>query len=93
MKKCDILTRYVRNDLRMETTLHVPLPLVPFEKWGIDYVEKSTPAPQRAWLILLWPLNIEPKGRKPNRSRPIQQLMLLTSYMRILFLDLDVQKF
>ena len=27
----------------MEMPLHVSLPLVPFEKWGIDYVDKVHP--------------------------------------------------
>ena len=43
VKKCDACQRYARNDLRMEMPLHVSLPLVPFEKWGIDYVDKVHP--------------------------------------------------
>jgi hypothetical protein len=43
VKRCDACQRYARNDLRMEMPLHVSLPLVPFEKWGIDYVEEVHP--------------------------------------------------
>ena len=43
VKKCDVCQRYVRNDLRMEVPFHVALPLVPFEIWGIDYVEEVHP--------------------------------------------------
>ena len=38
VRKCN-----ARNDLRMEMSLHVSLPLVPFEKWGIDYVGEVHP--------------------------------------------------
>jgi len=43
VKRCDACQRYARNDLRMEMPLHVSLPLVPFEKWGIDYVGEVHP--------------------------------------------------
>ena len=43
VSKCDACQRYARNDLRMEMPLHVSLPLVPFEKWGIDYVGEVHP--------------------------------------------------
>ena len=43
VKKCDACQRYARNDLRMEMPLHVLLPLVPFEKWGVDDVGKVHP--------------------------------------------------
>ena len=38
VRKCDTCQHYVRNDLRIEMPLHISLPLVSFEKWGIDYV-------------------------------------------------------
>ena len=38
VRKCNACQRYARNDLRMEMPLHISLPLVSFEKWGIDYV-------------------------------------------------------
>lgn len=41
--RCDVCQRYARNDLRMELPLHVSLPLIPFEKWGIDYVGEVHP--------------------------------------------------
>ena len=43
MKRCDACQRYARNDLRMEMLLHVWLPLIYFEIWGIDYVEEVHP--------------------------------------------------
>ncbi len=43
MKKCDACQRYARNDLRMEMSLHISLSLIPFEKWGIDYVGEVHP--------------------------------------------------
>ena len=43
VRKCDVCQRYARNDLRMEMPLHVSLPLVPIEKWGIDYIGKIHP--------------------------------------------------
>lgn len=51
VKKCDAYKRYARNDLRLELPLHVSLPLVPFEKWEIDYVGEVhhlSPPNQRA---------------------------------------------
>jgi len=38
VKRFDVCRRYAINDLRMKLPLHVSLPLIPFEKWGIDYV-------------------------------------------------------
>ena len=38
VKNCDPCQRYAKNDLRMEMSLHVYVPLVPFEKWDISYV-------------------------------------------------------
>ena len=43
VRKCDACQHYARNDLRMEMPLHVSLPLVPLEKWGIDYVGEVHP--------------------------------------------------
>ena len=43
VRKCDAYQRYTRNDLRMELPLHVSLPLVPFEKWGIYYIGDMHP--------------------------------------------------
>ena len=43
VRKCDACQRYARNDLRMEMALHISLPLVPFEKWEIDYVGEVHP--------------------------------------------------
>ena len=47
VRKCDACQRYARNDLRMEMPLHISLPLVPFEKWGIDYVGPVHPNSSR----------------------------------------------
>ena len=38
VRKCNAYQKYARNDLRMEMPFHVSLPLVSFEKTGIDYV-------------------------------------------------------
>ena len=38
VKRYDTYQKYAKSDLQMEMSLHVSLPLVPFEKWGIDYV-------------------------------------------------------
>ena len=43
MKHCDVCQMYARNNLRMEMPLHVSLPLIPFEKWEIDYVGEVHP--------------------------------------------------
>ena len=37
-RKCDSCQRYSRKDVRLGMPLQASLPLVPFEKWGIDYV-------------------------------------------------------
>ena len=92
VKRCDACQRYARmiSEWRCLCTCPYLLSLLRSEKlimWG-----KSTPTPQRTWLILLWPLSTWPNGRKPKRSRPIQHLMLLTSCMRILFLDFGCPK-
>jgi hypothetical protein len=46
-KKCDACQRYARNDLHMNLPLNPSLPLVPFEKWGIDYIGHISPASSR----------------------------------------------
>ena len=43
VKRCDACQRYARNDLHMERSLHVSLPLVPFEKWSVDYIGEIHP--------------------------------------------------
>ena len=43
VKNCDVCQMYAWNDLRMEMPLHVSIPLVPFEKWSIDYVGEVYP--------------------------------------------------
>jgi hypothetical protein len=43
IKKCDVCQRYVRNDLKIELSLHIYLPLLPFERWGINYVGEVHP--------------------------------------------------
>ena len=47
VRECDACQHYARNDLRMEMPLHISLPLVPFEKWGIDYVGLVRPNSSR----------------------------------------------
>lgn len=47
VKRCDACQTYARNDLRVELPLHVLLPLVPFEKWGIDYIGEVHPKSSR----------------------------------------------
>ncbi len=37
-KRCDACQFYVRNDLHLDFPLNLSLPLVPFQKWGIDYI-------------------------------------------------------
>ena len=43
VRKCDVCQRCAWNDLRMEMSLHISLSLIPFEKWGIDYVGEVHP--------------------------------------------------
>lgn len=43
MKHCDVCQRYVKNDLRMDMSLYVSLPLISLEKWGIGYVGQVHP--------------------------------------------------
>jgi hypothetical protein len=35
---CDACQPYACNDFHMDFPLHPSLPLVPFEKWGIDFI-------------------------------------------------------
>ena len=53
VRKCDACQRYARNDLRMEMPLHISLPLVPFEKWGIDYVGEVHPHSSRGMAYIV----------------------------------------
>lgn len=52
--RCDACQRYARNDLHMALPLNPSLPLLPFEKWGIDYVGPIHPSSSRhnAYIIL-----------------------------------------
>jgi hypothetical protein len=43
VRKCNACHWYAQNELRMEMSLHVSLPLIPFEKWRINYVGKVHP--------------------------------------------------
>ena len=38
VKNCDAYQRYARNDLHIKIPIHISLPLVPSEKWKINYV-------------------------------------------------------
>ena len=53
VRKCDACQRYARNDLRMEMPLHISLPLVPFEKWEIDYVGPVHPNSLRGMVYIV----------------------------------------
>ena len=54
VKNCDACQRFAQNDLRMEMLLHISLPLVPFEKWWIDYVGEVYPhSPRRMAYIVV----------------------------------------
>ena len=57
VKKYDVCQRYARNDLRMDMPLHVLLPLVPFEKWGIDYVGEVHPHSSKRMAYIVVPLS------------------------------------
>ena len=46
-KRCDACQRYACNDLHMSLPLYVSLSLVPFEKWGIDYIGEIHPHSSR----------------------------------------------
>ncbi len=46
-KRCDVCQRYARNDLHLDLPLNSSLPLVPFEKWGIDYIGPIHPTSSR----------------------------------------------
>ena len=53
VRRCDACQRYARNDLQMEMPLHVSLPLVPFEKWGIDYVGEVHPHSSKGMVYIV----------------------------------------
>ncbi len=46
-KRCDVCQHYVRNDLHLDLPLNSSLPLVPFEKWGINYIGPIYPTSSR----------------------------------------------
>jgi hypothetical protein len=52
--RCDACQRYAGNDLHMALPLILSLPLLPFEKWGIDNVGPVhlTSSRQMAYIIL-----------------------------------------
>ena len=52
VRKYNACQRYAWNDLRMEMPLHIFLPLVPFEKWEIDYVGSVCPHSSR-WMVYI----------------------------------------
>ncbi len=53
VRKCNGCQRYARNDLRMEMPFYISLPLVPFEKWGIDYVGPVRPISSRGMVYIV----------------------------------------
>ena len=53
VRKCDDCERYAQNDLKMEMPLHISLPLVPFEKWEIDYVGPVRPHSSRRMVYIV----------------------------------------
>jgi len=50
---CDACQRYARNDLHMDLPLHLSLPLVPFEKWGIDFIGQVYPSSSRGMKYII----------------------------------------
>jgi hypothetical protein len=38
LKRCDACPCYAQNDLHLDLPLNLSFPLVPFEKWGINYI-------------------------------------------------------
>ena len=72
VKCCDACQRYARNDFWMDMSLHISLPLVPFEKCRIDYVGEVHPHSSKgmAYIIVAtkyltkW---VEAKAVKPTR--------------------------
>jgi len=53
VRRCDACQRFARNDLHMHLPLHISLPLVPFEKWGIDYVGEIHPHSSRGMAYII----------------------------------------
>ena len=53
VRRCDACQRYARNDLRMEMPLHVSLPLVPFEMWGINHVGPVHPSSSKGMVYIV----------------------------------------
>jgi hypothetical protein len=52
-KRCDACQRYARNDLHLDLPLNPSLPLVPFEKWGIDYIGPVHPTSSRGMQYII----------------------------------------
>ncbi len=50
---CDACQHYARNDLHMDLPLHPSLPLVPFEKWGIDFIGQVYPSSYRGMKYII----------------------------------------
>jgi hypothetical protein len=52
-KQCDACQCYVRNDFHLDLPLNPSLPLVPFEKWGIDYIGPIHPTSSRGMQYII----------------------------------------
>jgi hypothetical protein len=52
-KRCDACQCYARNDLHLDLPLNPFLPLVPFEKWGIDYIGPIHPTSSRGMQYII----------------------------------------
>jgi hypothetical protein len=52
-KQCDACQRYVRNDFHLDFLLNPSFPLVPFEKWGIDYIRPIYPTSSRGMQYII----------------------------------------
>jgi len=50
---CDACQHYARNDLHMDLVLHPSLPLVFFEKWGIDFIGHVYPSSSRGMKYII----------------------------------------
>ena len=86
-KRCVACQRYARKDLRMETPLHMSLPLVPFEKWEIDYVGEVQPhsSKRMAYIVVA--------TQRPRRLRPTGRHVRPRLCMKILFQGLECRRF
>jgi hypothetical protein len=52
-KRCDVCQRYAQNDLHLDLPLNPSLPLVPFEKWGIDYIRPIHPTSSKGMQYII----------------------------------------